>query len=155
VLVDSLAHNVYSENMFYIQRMLPVTATTSKIEYEVYRHKDATDVDFNNINAFYKQVLEEDKHLCEAAQKNLDAGIFVNGELHPEKEKGPLHFQENVKKDVMEHRKKEKEQGGAQIWPAIPKLAGEMKSAKLDEEEAFCAQLETDGCAATNTELAW
>jgi hypothetical protein len=75
-----------SEDFFYIQRMVPVTATTSKIEYEVFRHKNATDEAFKNINAFYKQVLEEDKQLCNAAQENLNAGIFVNGELHPEKE---------------------------------------------------------------------
>ncbi|KAF2712527.1 ISP domain-containing protein [Pleomassaria siparia CBS 279.74] len=144
-----------TENMFYIQRMFPITATTSRIEYEVYRHRDAMDEDFDNINAFYKQVLEEDKHLCEAAQKNLNAGIFVNGELHPDKEKGPIHFQNTVKKDVMSHRKTELEQGGQQIWPAIPKPVGEMKSEKLDEEEAFCEKLEADGCAAANRELEW
>lgn len=54
----------------------------------------------------------------------------------------------------MDHRKKEQEQGGQQIWPAIPKLVGEMKSDKLDEEEAFCSQLEAEGCVA-NPELVW
>jgi hypothetical protein len=78
--------NSNSEHFFYIQRMLPITATTSKIEYEVYRHNNATDEQFESITAFYKQVLEEDKQLCNAAQINLNAGIFVNGELHPQKE---------------------------------------------------------------------
>jgi hypothetical protein len=58
-----------SEHFFYIQRMLPVTATTSKIEME------------------FMQVLEEDKQLCEAAQANINAGVFINGELHVDKEK--------------------------------------------------------------------
>lgn len=75
------------DNFFYIQRMFPVTATTSMIEMEVFRHKNAGDDEFKNICAFYNQVLEEDKELCEAAQKNLSAGIFVNGELHPQKER--------------------------------------------------------------------
>lgn len=75
--------------MFYIQRMVPVTATTSKIENEIYRHKDATDDEFAKINAFYHQVLEEDKELCDGAQRNINNGVYINGEFHPEKEKVP------------------------------------------------------------------
>lgn len=80
-----------SENMFYIQRMIPVTATTSKVENEVYRHKNATDEEFEKINAFYHQVLAEDKDLCDGSQKNINAGVYVNGEYHPEKEKVSRH----------------------------------------------------------------
>ncbi|KAK5095932.1 hypothetical protein LTS08_007813 [Lithohypha guttulata] len=47
---------------------------------------NATDEHFAVIISFYNQVLNEDKDLCQAAQKNLNAGIFTNGELHPEKE---------------------------------------------------------------------
>lgn len=86
--------------MFYIQRMTPVTATTSKIENEVYRHKSATDEEFAKINAFYHQVLAEDKDLCDGSQRNINAGVYVNGEYHPEKEKvtkkasPPEHYHE-------------------------------------------------------------
>ncbi|KAK9781721.1 putative Choline monooxygenase, chloroplastic [Seiridium cardinale] len=76
-----------TEHFFYIQRMIPVSATTSRIENEVYRHKNATDEKFKALCDFYTQVLEEDKGLCEGAQKNLSAGIYVTGELHPDKEK--------------------------------------------------------------------
>ncbi|KAK7739725.1 hypothetical protein SLS53_005695 [Cytospora paraplurivora] len=76
-----------TENMFYIQRMIPVTATTSKIENEVYRHTGATDEEFQKINEFYHQVLEEDKELCEGSQRNINAGVHINGEYHPDKEK--------------------------------------------------------------------
>jgi len=75
-----------------LQRMLPLTATTSKIEFEVYRHKNATDDQFANMNIFYETIMEEDKHLCNAAQANLSAGVFVNGELHPDKEKVGLQI---------------------------------------------------------------
>jgi hypothetical protein len=71
--------------------MVPVTATTSRIENEVYRHKDATDEHFANINKFYHQVFAEDKALCDGAQKNLNAGVYVNGEYHPQKEKVMLN----------------------------------------------------------------
>lgn len=53
----------------------------------MYRHNDASDEKFTYINDMFKQVLKEDKDLCNAAQKNLNAGIFTNGELHPLVEK--------------------------------------------------------------------
>lgn len=155
-----------------LQRMLPVTATTSKIEFEVYRHRDATDEQFKAMSTFYTTIMEEDKHLCNAAQSNLSAGVFVNGELHPDKEqvssnadtqmaehslissKGPLHFQQTVKDDVMGHRRKEMEGGGQEIWPARPKVTGEMETGKLREEEEFCSQLEASNCT-SKSELAW
>ena len=67
--------------------MVPTSPTTSKIENEVYRHKNAPDKEFANICDFYRQVLEEDKDLCEGAQRNVDANVFTSGELHPDKER--------------------------------------------------------------------
>lgn len=75
------------EHFFYIQRMIPVSATKTRIENEVYRHRDASDERFKDLCDFYRQVLDEDKDLCVGAQMNLSSGVFVNGELHPEKEK--------------------------------------------------------------------
>lgn len=57
------------------------------MEYEVYRHNDATDAEFTEISDFFKNIMREDKDLCNGAQKNLNAGIFLNGELHPRAEK--------------------------------------------------------------------
>lgn len=68
-------------------RCIPVSAAQTKMEYEVYRHNNATDEDFTKISEFFKQVLREDKDLCNGAQRNLNAGIFTNGELHPRVEK--------------------------------------------------------------------
>ncbi|KAI0123800.1 Rieske [2Fe-2S] iron-sulfur domain-containing protein [Xylariales sp. AK1849] len=144
-----------TEHFFYIQRMIPVSATTSRIENEIYRHKNASDKEFNDLCEFYKQVLEEDQMLCEGAQENLNSGVYINGEYHPEKENGPLHFQESVKKEVMAHRKKEEQQGGQEIWPATQKILGEMRTGKLEEEEMFCSKLEAESCLAGNPQLAW
>ncbi|CAG8882774.1 unnamed protein product [Penicillium egyptiacum] len=85
-----------TDKFFYIQRMIPLSATSSKIENEVYRHRDATDEEFENINAFYRQVLDEDKELCVGTQENLSAGVFTNGELHPSKEKVVVHHRSSV-----------------------------------------------------------
>lgn len=56
------------------------------MEYEVYRHQSASDEDFNEIDQTFKTVMGEDKVLCEGAQRNLDTGIFMSGQLHPQAE---------------------------------------------------------------------
>ena len=96
-----------SPNFFFMQRFTPVSPTKSVMRYEVYRHKDATDEAFKLISDMYKRIMSEDKYLCIHTQKNLNTGVFVNGLLHPEMEKGPLHFQHTVREVVTEHRKKE------------------------------------------------
>jgi phenylpropionate dioxygenase-like ring-hydroxylating dioxygenase large terminal subunit len=82
-----ITNTLYSDNFFYIQRMVPTSPTTSKIENEVYRHKNAPNKEFEAICDFYRQVLEEDKDLCEGAQRNMDANVFTSGQLHPDKER--------------------------------------------------------------------
>ncbi|KAH8896206.1 iron-sulfur cluster-binding protein [Thozetella sp. PMI_491] len=127
-----------SEHFFYIMRCIPISATQTKMEYEVYRHKNASDEDFTNISNFFKQVLHEDKDLCNGAQKNLEGGVFMNGELHPEAEKGPLYFQQVTRDIVMTHRQEE-EEAGREWWPAVPERK---VTAKIEEEIRFCDGLD-------------
>lgn len=106
------------------------------MEYEVYRHRDASDKDFQHIDSFFKRVLAEDKYLCNAAQKNLNAGIFVNGQLHPELESAPLFFQRTVRHLLVTHREKEQNEG-KEIWPARQRSTGSATA----EDVAFCSGL--------------
>lgn len=62
------------------------------MQYEVYRHKDASDEDFKGMDQFAKRVEAEDKALCDAAQKNLNAGFYTSGPLHPFNEKVRLNI---------------------------------------------------------------
>lgn len=133
--------------------MIPVTATTSKVENEVYRHHAATDQEFNAILAFYRQVLDEDRELCEGVQRSLRTGVFMNGELHPEKEKGPIRFQESLKEMLMDHAREEERLGG-EIWPAVPATAGKDGREKGSEEVRFCEKLNSKGCLGDKG-LAW
>lgn len=57
------------------------------MEYEVYRNTNATDAAFDHTNDLFKVVMREDKELCNAAQKNLETGVFMSGQLHPVAEK--------------------------------------------------------------------
>jgi len=57
------------------------------MQYEVYRHKNASDEKFKELDDFFKQVESEDRGLCSGVQHNLNAGVYVNGNLQPSNEK--------------------------------------------------------------------
>ena len=119
------------------------------MEYEVYRHKDATDEEFEHIDSFFKRVLGEDKYLCDEVQKNLDAGVFINGELHPDLESAPIFFQNTVRQLLKEHRRKEDDEG-QELWPARRVMPGS-EVTKVDD--AFCDGL---ACKASQeAEMEW
>lgn len=77
-------------------RVVPTSATTTSMQYEVFRHRDASDKAFKELDDFFKQVENEDKNLCNGAQKNLNAGVYVNGELQPFNEKVNLQDEGRV-----------------------------------------------------------
>lgn len=118
------------------------------MEYEVYRHKEASDEEFEYIDSFFKRVLAEDKYLCNEAQKNLNAGVFVNGQLHPELESAPLFFQNTVRSLLLSHRREEQKEH-REIWPARQHSAGSSTAEDFD----FCSGL---ACSAEgNSKLEW
>ncbi|OAL53984.1 Rieske [2Fe-2S] domain protein [Pyrenochaeta sp. DS3sAY3a] len=125
-----------SPDFFYYMRCVPTSATTCSMEYDVYRHKKASDDAFEHINQFFKRVLSEDKWLCNNTQANLNAGVYVNGGMHSQFESGPLYFQSLVKKTVMEHRMEEK-RIGRDIWPAAQVVV----DGEVGKEVAFCSGL--------------
>lgn len=118
------------------------------MQYQVFRHKNATDQDFTKIDAIFKQVLREDKDLCNAAQKNLNAGVYVSGQLNAKSEKGTLYVQTKVREILKEHFEKERALG-REIWPAS-QVTGSLDD--VEQGEAFCEQVE---CAAGSKGLQW
>lgn len=132
-----------------VQKFLPKSPNKSTMAYEIYRNRNSSDADFKRISEMYARVMGEDKVLCDNAQKNLDRGVFVNGQLHPKFEKAPLFFQNTVREVITEHFNREKAEG-RQIWPARQKLPGEAKVSERDEN--LCASL---GCGAQKEVLAW
>ncbi|KEF60715.1 uncharacterized protein A1O9_02276 [Exophiala aquamarina CBS 119918] len=133
-------------DFFYMMRCVPISSTESSMEYEVYRKIDGDPVEFDKVDRLFKRVLAEDKWLCNETQKNLAAGVYVNGPLHPAYEFGPLYFQSIVKRAVLEHHKEEEKQKSL-IWPASPTVGS-----SADEDEAFCAGL---SCGSESNSLAW
>lgn len=91
-----------------LQRFIPHGPLQSTMYYEVYRNKNASPEDFRLINELYKRVMSEDKVLCEYSQWNINQNMFINGEMHPRLEKGPLFIQGLCRKDVTEYHQREK-----------------------------------------------
>lgn len=120
------------------------------MKYEVYRNKNSSDEDFELINQMYKRIMSEDKYLCDHTQKNLNAGVFVNGEMHPRMEKGALHFQQTVRELVKAHHDRETEAKG-EIYPARQVLP---KTAIVSEKDIeFCSAI--NECSVSKPVLAW
>ncbi|RYN29084.1 hypothetical protein AA0113_g5769 [Alternaria arborescens] len=142
-----------TKHFLFMQKFMPKSPTESVMYYEVWKNKHSSQEDFLLISDTYKRVMGEDKVLCERAQKNIEAGIFVNGELHPHMEKGPLFFQKRCREIVMEHGMKEKK-AGQKIWPAKQQLEPTGTSAISKEMEDFCEGL---ACGNDNekSDLAW
>ncbi|KAH0841543.1 naphthalene 1,2-dioxygenase subunit alpha [Fonsecaea pedrosoi] len=135
-----------SPHFFFIQRFVPSGPVKSTMRYEVYRNKNSSDEDFELVNQIYKRIMSEDKYLCVNTQKNLNAGVFVNGELHPRMEKGPLFFQKSVRDLVQAHHKRETE-AHEEIWPARQTLPKADVTSQKDV--AFCSAVD---CCRINKE---
>ncbi|KAI1823801.1 hypothetical protein F4861DRAFT_531371 [Xylaria intraflava] len=131
-----------SPHFFFIQRFLPKGPNTSIMHYEVYRNKNSSDDDFQVINDIYKRVMSEDKYLCAKAHQNIQAGVFVNGELHPKMEQGALYFQKLVRDLVAAHHGRE-QRDKREIWPARQRLPGDAKASERDL--GFCSSVDCAG----------
>lgn len=132
-----------------VQKFLPGGPKKSTMNYEVYKNKNSSEEDFRLIADTYAKVMGEDKVLCNLAQQNLNAGVFVNGQLHPKYEKAPLFFQSTVRELVTEHFKRERAEG-REIWPARQRLAADADISREDLE--ICNGI---GCGSQKETLVW
>lgn len=126
-----------------LQRFLPQSAHKTKMHYQIFRNKNAKQELFDLINVLYKQVMDEDKGLACGVQKNMERGLFINGQMHPRVESSALHLQAKTREAVKEHAAKEKVVG-RQIWPAAQTPSSDLASR---EDEDFCASL---SCVSTD-----
>lgn len=132
-----------------MMRCVPTSPNHSSMEYEVYRHKSASDASFKKIDEMFKRILAEDKWLCNNAQKNLNAGVFVNGEMHPGMEQGPLYFQSRIRQLLNNHHQLEVA-AKREIKPAQQVVGGDMAGTKTDY--GFCSGL---ACSKDDKSLEW
>ncbi|GAB1526184.1 hypothetical protein RhiTH_009350 [Rhizoctonia solani] len=135
--------------MWYMMRVVPLSATQTKMEYDVFKRKTVSMERLKEYMEFYEQVEEEDYLLCVATQRNLNTGIYSRGVLHPSNENGVLYYQARVKEYVEEHLALEKRLGHE--WnPATPRSQCEDKNPKGCGGESIDSV-----CTSLGPEMTW
>jgi choline monooxygenase len=97
-VAPNVAFNVYANGMS-VERMLPTGPRSMRIEY-LFFFRDLGEsgrAGREAALAMCRQVTGEDKALCEAVQRNLEAGIYTRGRLSPRHEAGVFAFQQHVR----------------------------------------------------------
>ncbi|KAI1617058.1 Rieske [2Fe-2S] iron-sulfur domain-containing protein [Exophiala viscosa] len=122
-----------SDEYTYLMRVTPTSSKSVKMQYEVYRRRGLAEQEFRDIDAFFKQIENEDKGLSNGAQRNLNSDTYVSGPLHSHNEKGVIYFKGLVKAAVEQHWSEE-EKLGHKIVP----IRRSMRSESIEAEERFC-----------------
>ena len=133
-----------------IQTFVPQGPSHTTMRYQIWRNRRSDREKFDIMDQAYRRIMKEDKALCEGVQRNITTGVFINGELHPRWERGPLAFQKVHREIIREYYKKEKA-AKKQLWPTRQLLPSSALVSKEDEE--ICTGL---ACQSASQEvLAW
>jgi choline monooxygenase len=92
----NLGLNVYPSAMV-VERMQPTGAHSTRIVYD-YFFADLDNPENDDVIRISKAVVEEDRTIVEAVQRNLDAGVYERGRLSPRHEAGVHQFQQLVRR---------------------------------------------------------
>jgi choline monooxygenase len=90
----NLALNLYADSM-NLEQFVPLTDTTVRVAYRYFSKDGTLDEEVSRIS---KLLLSEDAAICEAVQRNLDAGIYRRGVLSEKHEQGVALFQRMIAK---------------------------------------------------------
>jgi choline monooxygenase len=91
----NLALNLYP-NAMVVERIEPIGPHATRIVYN-YFFADLDDPGNDDVIRISKTVIEEDRAIVEAVQRNLDAGVYESGRLSPRHEAGVQQFQRLVR----------------------------------------------------------
>lgn len=83
-----------------VQSTDPVSPTSSRLRDYFWFDKNISKEDIAEELKYADLVTQQDKDICQAVQKNLQAGIYQYGELSATAEKGTRYFQALVRKDL-------------------------------------------------------
>jgi choline monooxygenase len=94
----NLAMNIYPTGM-NIERMVPMGPNRTKLIYNFFFEDVSAEAEPRIAAAMAAalQVTQEDVRICEAVQRNLDAGLYDTGRLSPAQENGVWYFQKLVR----------------------------------------------------------
>ena len=97
----NLAVNVYPDGM-NVERFLPLGPRRTRIVYD-YFFRDlspAAQAANDEVVRLSLEVLDEDRVICEAVQRNLESGVYDLGRLSPRHENGVAYLQSLVREAV-------------------------------------------------------
>jgi choline monooxygenase len=94
----NLALNVYSTGM-NIERMVPLGPDRTRLVYNFFFRdtSPAAEEAIRAALAISAEVTLEDRKICEAVQRNLDAGLYDTGRISPRHENGVWFFHQQVR----------------------------------------------------------
>jgi len=97
----NLGLNLSTEGM-NVERWVPDGPRRTRIIYDFFFAdvSPATDAARREVERFGVEVLDEDRRICEAVQRNLESGAYDVGRLSPRHEAGVLAFQQRVRRAV-------------------------------------------------------
>lgn len=98
-LAPSAALNFYGHGLS-VERMLPAGPTLMHVEYIFLFLPDVSVGEREAARAMCDQVTREDVEICEAVQRNLEAGVYDRGRLSPRHENG-VHYFQNLVRDTL------------------------------------------------------
>ena len=90
----NLAVNVYADGM-NVERIVPDGPARTRVVYD-YFTGSADDTEVARMVELSNVVLDEDQAICEAVQRNLDAGVYTTGPLSPKHERAVHWFQSRL-----------------------------------------------------------
>jgi choline monooxygenase len=94
----NLALNLYPDGM-NVERFLPLGPHRTRIVYD-YFFRDlspAAQEQNGEVVRLSLEVLDEDRAICEAVQRNLESGAYDSGRLSPRHENGVAYFQSLIR----------------------------------------------------------
>jgi choline monooxygenase len=94
----NLALNLYPGGM-NVERFLPMGPRATRIVYDYFFADASPAVAAANADVvrISSEVVDEDRRICEAVQRNLEAGVYETGRLSPRHENGVFAFQQWVR----------------------------------------------------------
>ncbi len=95
----NVALNVFVHGM-NVERILPLAHDRTRVVY-TYFFVDADDDAVQAAMDVAVTTLAEDRAICEAVQRNLDAGVYDTGVLSPKHERGVAQFHDLVRTAVL------------------------------------------------------
>ena len=92
----NLALNVYADGM-NVERFVPAGHRHTQVIYDYFFRDPYARGANNDVVAMGCAVLDEDRAICEAVQRNLESGVYDTGRLSPRHENGVHAFQQWVR----------------------------------------------------------